>query len=136
MKTAAQALAKWEASTSLGTNTWLTNLQSTNKPIVDAAIASRSLMQANFNQSTAAGGVWETRLRAVGDAGIKAAAAAKSQNYATGVSQGAAKMGAALQKIIAYEQAGLPALQSLPKGKPRMNAWFDYMSAGRGQLGA
>ena len=136
MKTAAQALAKWEASTSLGTQTWLANLQSTNKPIVDAAIAARSLMQASFNASTAPGGIWETRLRAVGDAGIKAAAAAKSGNYATGVSQGAAKMGAALTKIIAYEQAGLPALQSLPKGKPRMNAWFDYMSAGRGQLGA
>ena len=136
MKTAAQALAKWEASTSLGTQTWLANLQSTNKPIVDAAIASRSLMQGNFNTATAPGGIWESRLRAVGDAGIKAAAAAKSQNYATGVQQGAAKMGAALTKIIAYEQAGLPALQSLPKGKPRMNAWFDYMSAGRGQLGA
>lgn len=136
MKTAAQALAKWEASTSLGTQTWLANLQATTKPIVAAAIAARNDAISGYSAALAPGGRWETRLNAVGDAGVKAGAAAKSQNYATGVSQGAAKMGAALQKIIAYEQAGLPALQSLPKGKARMNAWFDYMSAGKGQLGA
>ena len=136
MKTAAQALAKWEASTSLGTQTWLTNLQQTTKPIVAAAIAARNDAIAGYSAALQPGGIWETKLSAVGDAGVKKGAADKQQNYATGVQQGAAKMGAALTKIIAYEQAGLPALASLPKGKPRMNAWFDYMSAGKGQLGA
>lgn len=140
-KTAAQALAKWEASTSLGTDTWATNLQNTTKPIVSAAIAQRSVMQSNFQGATAPGGIWERRLEAVGDSGIKSAAQAKKQNYTNGVQQGAAKMGAALQKIIAYENAGLPAIYSMPKGTTaagvaRASAWIQYMAAGKGQLGA
>ena len=136
MKTAAQALAKWEASTALGTPAWVSGLQNTQKPIVAAAIAARNDAIAGYNAALQPGGIWETKLNAVGDGGVKSAAAAKQTNYTSGIQQGAAKMGAALTKIIAYEQAGLPALASLPKGKPRMNAWFDYMSAGKGQLGA
>jgi hypothetical protein len=140
-KTAAQALAKWEASTAVGGQTWIDNLSNTTKPIVAAAVAQRAVMQANFNQATAPGGLWQSRLEAVGDAGIKAAARAKSANYTTGISQGATKMGAALTKIIAYENAGLPAIYSMPKGSTaagiaRASAWITYMAAGKGQLGA
>lgn len=140
-KTAAQALAKWEASTQQGQATWLANLQSTTKPIVSAAINARPAMQARFAQATQPGGVWERNLSAVGDAGIKAAAAAKQANYGTGVAQGAAKMGAALTKIIAYENAGLPAIYAMPSGTTaagiaRASAWITYMAAGRGNLGA
>ncbi len=74
MKTPQQAAAKWDASTSVGQQTWLTNLQNTQKPIVSAAIANRAVMQANFAQATQPGGIWEQRLSAVGDAGVKAAA--------------------------------------------------------------
>ena len=139
MKTPQQAAAKWDSSTSQGQTTWLTNLQSTTKPITSAAIAARGKMQANFQAATAAGGRWETRLTAVGDAGVKAGAAAKATNYSTGVSQAQPKFLAAITKIIAYEQAGLS--QLTPKsqagsGRTRMNEWFDYMSAGAGTLGA
>ena len=141
MKTPQQANAKWVASTSQGTQTWVDNLNSTQKPIVGAAIANRAVMQANFAQATQPGGRWETRLSAVGDAGIKQAARDKQQNYASGVQQGASKQLAAITKIIAYEAAGLPAIYGMPSGTTaagvaRASAWINYMAAGKGQLGA
>lgn len=141
MKTPQQAAQKWDASTSVGQQTWLQNLQSTTKPIVGAAIAARAAMQSNFATATAPGGVWERRLEAVGDAGIKAAAAAKAQNYSTGVQQAQPKFLQAITKIIAYESAGLPAIYAMPSGTTqagiaRATAWITYMAAGRGQLGA
>lgn len=141
MKTPAQAAAKWDASTAQGAQTWADNLNSTTKPIVQKAIENRAVMQANFNQATAPGGLWEQRLSAVGDAGIKAAARAKVQNYSTGVSQAQAKFQSAITKIIAYESAGLPAIYAMPSGTTaagvaRASAWIQYMAAGKGQLGA
>lgn len=141
MKTPQQAAQKWDASTATGQQTWLTNLQNTQKPIVSAAIAQRGVMQANFSQATAAGGVWEKNLSAVGDAGIKSAAAAKAGNYSTGVTQGQPKFLSAITKILAYEQAGMAGLNAIPKGgigqsKARAAYWIDYMHAGRGTLGA
>ena len=140
-KTPAQANAKWVASTSQGTQTWVDNLSNTQKPIVAAAIANRAVMQSNFSQATQPGGLWESRLSAVGDAGIKAAAREKSANYSTGVQQGASKQLAAITKIIAYENAGLPAIYAMASGTTaagiaRASAWITYMAAGKGQLGA
>lgn len=140
-KTPQQAAAKWDASTSIGGQTWLQNLQSTTKPIVAAAVAQRAVMQANFNQATQPGGIWQSRLEAVGDSGIKAAAAAKQGNYAQGVSQAQPKFLQAITKIIAFENAGLPAIYSMPKGTTaagiaRASAWITYMASGKGQLGA
>lgn len=141
MKTPQQAAQKWDASTSVGQQTWLTNLQQTTKPIVGAAIANRAVMQANFAQATQPGGLWETRLSAVGDAGIKSAAQAKAGNYSTGVQQAQPKFLAAITKILAYESAGLPAIYAMPSGTTaagiaRASAWITYMAAGKGQLGA
>jgi len=141
VKTAQQSAAKWDASTALGGQTWLTNLQQTTKPIVGKAIQNRAVMQANFAASTQPGGLWEQRLSAVGDAGIKAAAAAKAANYAQGVTQAQPKFLAAITKILAYEAAGLPAIEAMPSGTTaagiaRASAWITYMAAGRGTLGA
>ena len=140
-KTPAQAAAAWDASTAQGGTAWLSGLQNTQKPIVSAAINARGAMQSRFAAATAPGGVWERNLSAVGDAGIKAAAQAKSANYATGVSQGQPKFLAAITKIIAYENAGLPAIYAMPSGTTaagiaRASAWITYMAAGRGNLGA
>lgn len=141
MKTPQQAAAKWDASTAVGQQTWLQNLQGTTKPIVAAAVAQRAVMQSNFAQATAPGGVWERRLEAVGDAGIKAAAAAKAGNYGQGVTQAQPKFLAAITKILAYEAAGLPSIYAMPSGTvqagiARASAWITYMAAGKGQLGA
>lgn len=141
MKTAAQAAAKWNASTTTGETTWVDNLQSTTKPIVSAAIAQRSVMQSNFQNATAPGGRWEQRLNEVGDQGIKQAAKAKAANYSQGVQQAQPKYLSAITKIIAYEQAGLPSIYAMPSGTlaagiARATAWIQYMAAGKGQLGA
>lgn len=139
MKTPQQANQKWVASTNVGQPTWLANLQATTKPITQAAVNARQKMQANFAAATAPGGVWETHLLARGDGYVKSQAALLANNYATGVQGASAKQLAAITKILAYEQAGLGTLT--PKGGPgtgktRMTEWFDYMSAGRGTLGA
>lgn len=141
MKTPQQAAAKWDASTSTGQQTWLQNLQGTTKPIVQAAINNRAVMQANFSAATQPGGRWETNLAKVGDGGIKQAAAAKAGNYSTGVQQAQPKFLSAITKILAYEQAGLPAIYAMPSGTTsagvaRASAWIQYMAAGKGQLGA
>lgn len=141
MKTPQQAAQKWDSSTSQGQQTWLENLQRTQKPIVARAVAQRAQMQANFANATQAGGRWERNLEAVGDAGIKQAAAAKAGNYSSGVAQAQPKFLAAITKIMAYEQAGLPAIYSMPSGTTaagvaRATAWIQYMAAGKGQLGA
>lgn len=141
MKTAQQAAQKWDASTATGTPAWVAGLQNTTKPIVARAIAQRAVMQQKFTAATAPGGVWERRLQAVGDGGIKSAAAAKQQNYATGVAQGQPKYHAAITKILQYEEAGLAGLNALPSGTTaaavqRVTYWVQYMAAGRGNLGA
>lgn len=140
-KTQAQALAKYKASSAGGQATWLTNLQQSTKPIVSAAIAQRAVMQQKFAQATAPGGPWERNLSAVGDAGIKSAAALKANNYGQGVADGADNFGVAIGKIIAYENAGLPAIYAMPSGTTqagiaRASAWITYMAAGKGNLGA
>lgn len=139
IKTPAQANAKWVASTATGQQTWVDNLNSTTKPITQAAVNARQLMQARFLASTAAGGPWETHLLARGDGYVKSQATKLAQNYGTGVAGASAKQLAAITKIIAYEATGLtqlPAKGGPGTGKARMDAWFDYMSAGRGSLGA
>ena len=140
-KTPQQAAAKWDASTSIGQQTWLTNLQATTKPIVQAAINQRAVMQSNFAAATQPGGRWETNLSKVGDAGVKSGAAAKAGNYTTGVTQAQPKFLSAITKILAYENAGLPAIYAMPSGTTaagvaRASAWIQYMAAGKGQLGA
>lgn len=141
IKSAADATARWTQSTASGGDAWLKGIQQTTKPIVGAAIAQRGVMQANFTRATAPGGVWETRLAAVGDAGVKAAAQAKQGNYAAGVGQAAGKYQSAITKILAYEAAGLPAIYGMASGTTeagvaRASAWIRYMAAGRGSLGA
>lgn len=145
IKSAAQANAKWLAGTAAasGANgSWAENLGSTTKPIVARALEQKQVMVTNF-QRAVSDGKWENNLQAVGDAGIKAAARAKADNYGTGTaagSPGASKFGTAIAKIIAYEAQNLPQIYSMPKGtlaagKARMNAWADIMAAGAGNFG-
>jgi len=139
IKTPQQANAKWVASTSTGEQTWVDNLNATQKPIVQAAVDARAKMQTRFAAATAPGGVWETHLLAVTDQGVKSAATAKRANYSTGVGQASQKQLRAITKIIAYETQALTQLTSKSQagsGKTRMNEWFDLMSAAAGTLGA
>jgi hypothetical protein len=138
MKSAQQATQKWVQNTQGATQTWITNLQGTTKPIVAAAVAQKSVMTTNFNDAVNSGR-WEAALQAVGDGGIKAAAAAKQANYGTGVSAASDKFGSFMTKLINYEQAGLSQIYSMPKGNTsagiaRATAWIQYMAAGKGSF--
>ena len=131
--------AKWRANANSAG--WLDGLQKSTKPIVQAAIDNRATMQSKFATATAPGGTWERHLSSVGDTGIKQAAAAKVGNYDTGIEQGAGNQLKALTKIVAYENANLPTIYSMPKGtraasKARQNAWLDIMADGAGTLSA
>jgi hypothetical protein len=139
IKTAEQGNAKWVASTSIGEDTWANNLNSTQKPITQAAVDARGKMQSNFQTATAPGGPWERHLLARGDGYVKSQATKLKANYTTGVRGASDKQLAALRKIIAYETSMLT--QLTPKsasgsGRTRMNEWFDLMSAAAGTLGA
>lgn len=139
IKSAQQANAKWVASTSVGTETWASNLNATQKPITQAAVNARGKMQANWNAATAPGGTWERNLLAKGDGYVKSQAVKLKQHYSDGVRDASDKQLASITKILAYESAGLSTLtpkSGTGSGRTRMNEWFDYMSAGRGTLGA
>jgi hypothetical protein len=144
MKTAAQAYAKWQAGTQAASGpngSWAENLNSTTKPIVDAAIAQEAVMVSNFNRAVQ-DGKYRNALRAVGDSGIKAAARAKADNYGVGTaanSPGATKYQRAITAIIAYEQQNLPTIYNMPKGTlqagiNRMTEWARIMAAGAGSF--
>jgi hypothetical protein len=138
IKTAAQSNAKWVSSTQQGEATWAANLNSTTKPITQAAVDARGKMQSRWNAATAPGGVWERHLLARGDGYVKSQATLLKANYTAGVQGASAKQLASAQKIIAYETQALTQLSSkaIASGKTRMNEWFDLMSAAAGTLSA
>lgn len=141
LKTQAQASAKWNTGTQNAGQTWVQNTQATTKPIVSAAIAARTAMQQNFATATAPGGVWETRLNAIGDAGIKAAVGTAEPMYVAGTLRGQGKFNTAIGKIIQAEQNILPSIYSMASGtqaasEARMLSFSRQMHALRGTLGA
>ena len=134
--TAQQAADSWESRATAETTKWSANLQGTSKPIVQAAIAQKSVMKSNFAQSVDSGR-WEQNLSAVGDAGIKAAAKAKEGNFGTGITAGKSKYLAKIGPLLTYIQGGLPQLESMPKGTTaagvaRATYWIQYMAGAKG----
>jgi hypothetical protein len=141
IKSAQTAATKWNAGTQGAGQTWSTGIAQTTKPIVSAAIAARAAMQSNFQTATNPGGTWETRLNAVGDAGIKAAAATAEPMYVAGTLRGQGKFSTAITKIIAAEQNILPSIYAMASGtqaasEQRMLSFSRQMHALKGTLGA
>ena len=141
MKSLATTTAKWNAGTQAAGTTWSSGIAQTTKPIVAAAIAARQAAITNFTAALQPGGVWETRLSAVGDAGIKAAAATAEALYTAGTLRAQPKFAAAAQKILAAEANILPSIYSLPSGTQaagdnRMLSFSRQMHALRGTLAA
>jgi hypothetical protein len=134
--TAQQAADAWEAGAQQATTKWATNLQNTQKPIVAAAVAQQGVAVQNYTASLTSGR-WAAALNAVGDAGIKAAAAAKSGNYGMGVSVAKPKYQAKIGPLLTYIAAGLPQLESMPSGTTaagvaRATFWIQYMAGAKG----
>lgn len=128
----------WVSGAGGATTKWAQGVQNTQKDIVGRAIAQSNVAQANYADAISSGR-WAAKLSAVGNAGIKAAAAAKSANFGTGVSQAKDKYLAAAQKLYPYIAQGQSMIESMPSGnigasKARAAAWIDYMHAGKGQF--
>jgi hypothetical protein len=133
---AQQAADAWEAGATQATQKWATNLQNTTKPITSAAIAQQNVAVSNYSQALNSGR-WAAALNAVGDAGVKSAAAAKSGNYGTGVGAAKSKYQSKIGPILAYIAAGLPQLESMPSGTTaagvaRATFWIQYMAGAKG----
>lgn len=140
MITPAQAAAKWEANATAAEQTWSQNLQATTKDIVGNAVAKASVAKLNYSAAIDSGR-WAAALQRVGNQGIKAAAAAKSGNYATGIHDSQGKMQTVMGKLLPYIAQGLPAIEAMPSGtraaaKARAAAWIDYMMDGKGSFSA
>ena len=141
LKDPATAGTRWNTNTQSAGPTWLKQFQSTTKPIVSAAIAARGAMQANFQAATAVGGTWQTRLEALGDQGIKNAAANAEPMYVAGTLRGQANFLKAITKIIAAEASILPSIYAMASGtqaasEARMLSFSRQMHAQAGTLGA
>ena len=141
IKDQATASAKWNAGTQAAGQTWSQGIARTTKPIVSAAIAARASMQANFASATAPGGRWETNLNAVGDSGIKAAAATAEPMYLAGTERAQGKFNTAIGKILQAEANILPSIYAMASGtqaasEQRMLSFSRQMHALKGSLGA
>lgn len=134
--TAQQAADAWETQSQQATQKWATNLQQTNKPIVSAAVAQKGVAVQRYTDALTSGR-WERALQDVGDAGIKAAAAAKAGNYGTGISTSKAKYQAKIGPLLSYIAAGLGQLEGMPSGTTaagvaRATYWIQYMAGAKG----
>lgn len=134
--TAQESADAWLQGAQGATTKWANNLQRTQKPIVDRAVAQKGVMTNNFADAVNSGR-WEAALRAVGDAGIKAAAQAKQANFGAGVSQAKDKYQAKIGPLLAYIGAGLPTLEAMPSGSTaagvaRATYWINYMAGAKG----
>lgn len=141
LKLPADAGARWNTNTQNSGPAWSSGIARTTKPIVSAAIAARSKMQTRFAAATAPGGTWETHLTAVGDAGIKAAAATAEPMYLAGTERAQPRFLAAITKIIAAEANILPSIYAMASGtqaasEARMLSFSRQMHALQGTLGA
>ena len=134
--TAQQAADAWEAQAQAATQKWATNLQQTQKPIVQAAIDNLGTAKLNYAAAIDSGRM-ANALRAVGDAGVKAAAAAKSGNYGVGISAGKPKYTSKIGPLLTYIAAGLPTLEGMASGTTaagvaRATYWIQYMAGAKG----
>lgn len=138
IKSPSDGAAKWLTGAQGAEDAWSTGLQNTTKDIVGNAIKQASVAKINFAAAIDSNR-WQNALTRVGNAGIKAAAAAKKANYSTGIAAGQNAYLAAAQKLYPYIAAGQAQIESMPSGtiaasKARASAWIDYMHAGKGQF--
>src|SRR5206468_10308649 len=100
------------------------------------AIGQKAVAKANYGAGMDSGR-WENARNAVGDGGVKQAAAAKSGNYGTGISASKAKYLAKIGPLLTYIASGLGQLESMPKGTTaagvaRATYWIQYMAGAKG----
>lgn len=138
MKTAQQALARWQAAGATAAGNWTAGIQNTNKDQAALAAAAQPLWLAGV-QAAAAANRFANGVTRRGTQYWKSQSEAKAGNYTTGYSAGGANFGAAIQKIIAAEAQivqSLPPRGDINANLQRANQMALGLHQQRGNLGA
>lgn len=138
MKTAQQAAAAWAGSAGRAATNYGEGVSSYSGDWAGATTRQQAVMQTNWQQAVSSGR-WANGVNATGTQGWKSATQAKTANYTTGFSAGAAKQAVAIGKIINFLGSAVPALP--PRGDinanlQRANALALALHQQKGSLGA
>jgi len=130
--TDASAVAtKWQSRTSGAQQDYIDGVNNTQKDPTQLAINAQARLLTNF-QNAVNSGKWANRLRAVGKGGWQAAVDAKANNFSTGVNAAVAKVTAAFQPLLQYENNLQQQVDAMPNitdadRENRMLAWVRGM---------
>lgn len=136
--TAEQVASKWSTRASAAAADYAAGIEGVTSNPLDAAAAAADLWQARVNDP-ATKAKFQRKLRAYPFDQWKAAAAQFGQSrYSSGVTQKTQKYQQAIGNVLAYERAGLAAIERMPKTSledriARSAAWQRYMSKYVGQ---
>ena len=131
MKTAAQALANWQASAGAASTNWHGDWAGATTNAYNNWVSGLANAQAN--------GSWQRGVQAAGTSGWKSASQAKAANYSTGFTAGSNEYQQAIGKVMGALQNIVPSLP--PRGtydqnKLRATTLMDSLHALKGQLSA
>ena len=138
MKTAAQALARWQAAGATAATNWNQGIQSTTKDQAALAAAAQPLWLAGV-QAAAAANRFANGVTRRGTSYWKSQSEAKAGNYTTGYSAGGQNFSAAITKIIAAEAqlvSALPPRGDINANLQRANQMALGLHQQKGNLGA
>jgi hypothetical protein len=138
VKTAAQALANWQASAGTAATNWQQGINNYNGDWAGATVGAYNNWVSGLANAQSQG-LWQRGIQAAGTAGWKSASQAKAANYSTGFQAGSNEYQQAIGKVMGALQNIVPSLP--PRGtydqnKLRATALMDSLHALKGQLGA
>lgn len=138
MKSAQTAATNWANSAGRATTAYTEGVNAFTGDWAGATTAQQATMLANVTAAVTSGR-WAAGVQRVGTAGWKTATQAKSANYGTGFTAGAARQSAAITKIVGALQNIVPSLP--PRGDFSQNvqrsvALQTQLHALKGTLGA
>ena len=138
MKTAQQAAAAWAGSAGRAATNYGEGVNNYSGDWAGATTRQQAVMQQNWQQAVSSGR-WAAGVNNTGTNGWKTATQAKTANYTTGFSAGAAKQSVAIGKIMNFLGSAVPALP--PRGDinanlQRANALALALHQQKGSLGA
>lgn len=100
MKTAAQAAAKYQASSATGQATWLDGINNTTVDVMGRAVNAVPAAIAGYTQSLQSGAYARAVTASGGTANWKTKSQAKAANYGVGITAGLPKFESAIGKIM------------------------------------
>ncbi len=138
MKTAAQALANWQASAGAASTNWQAGINNYNGDWAGTTTNAYNNWVSGLANAQAQGS-WQRGIQAAGTSGWKSASQAKAANYSTGFTAGSNEYQQAIGKVMGALQNIVPSLP--PRGtydqnKLRATTLMDSLHALKGQLSA